>query len=215
MTSALHAPCKEKMMRYLRMLVPAAVATAVATMGFGVGTVSATKLCENNQTTSCSSSVASGAGVEFSAEETTKMVGPFSLLVQTCTQSVVAGPTTNAGGGSGVAVTEAVNVLTFASCTRPLTVSKNGTLSIQQISGTDNGTVTSTGMTFTVHEVPGFGSCSYETNQTDIGTGTGSLTSPTLDVSASLKSETPGCPEVSWTGRYKHTGTTPHIVSAG
>jgi hypothetical protein len=87
--------------------------------------------------------------------------------------------------------------------------------SIAHISGTDNGTVTSNDTTVTITGVPSpFPStCRYLTANTDIGTLTGSLTAPTFDISATIPSETEGCPNGTWSGHYLYTGSTPFIVS--
>jgi hypothetical protein len=207
-------------MRYIKMLGLAAIAAAALTAFLGAGTASATTLCENNTTTGCTSHVANGTTLKFTAEESVKLLGPFNLLIDTCTVSTVEGPTTSTGSTTPpAAVTGTVNVLTFETCTRPTTVGAKGTLSVTHIAGTDNGTVTSTGATVTIHEIPGFGTCSFLTaaTGTDIGTLTGSTTAPTFDISATIPSETSGCPSGTWSGKYKYTapasGNTPFIVS--
>jgi hypothetical protein len=207
-------------MKYLKMLGLAAIAAAALTAILGAGTASATKLCENNQTANCTSHVAEKSTLKFTAEDSVKLLGPFSIVIDTCTESTVEGPTTSTGGGEGVAVTGTVNTLTFGNCTRTTTVGKGGTLSIQHIAGTDNGTVTSSGAEVTVHNVPvGFESktCIYATAETDLGTLTGlisggKIAAPTFDISATINS-TNGCPSGTWSGHYLYTGSTPFIVS--
>jgi hypothetical protein len=207
------APIKEEAMKTLKMLI-LAVTVAVATMAIlGAGTASATKLCENNQTTNCTNDVFKGTVLKFTAENSIKTFGPFGLLIETCTSSTIEGPITSTGGEEGVAVTMNVTTLDFSGCTRPVTVVSGGALSIQHIAGTDNGTVTSTGLTKIVHEIPGFGTCAFVTNNTDIGTLTGNLNAPIIDIAASIPSETSGCPTDTWGGQYIYTGLTPFIVS--
>ena len=208
-------------MKHVKMLGLAVVAAAALMAFVGAGTASATKLCESGQTTACVTAVGSGKTLKFSAEETVKLTGPFSLLIDTCLKSTVEGPTTSAGGGAGVPVTGSVEVLTFEECTRPTTVGPKGTLSVSSIAGTDNGTVSSSGATVTIHEIPGFGTCSFITAAagTDIGTLTGSTTkAATFDIAATIPSETSGCPSGTWSGKYIATeaaGTTPiYTVSA-
>lgn len=57
-------------------------------------------------------------------------------------------------------------------CNFPVTVEANGTIEMTSTSTTGNGTVTSSGMKFTVHT--SVGSCVFTTNNTHIGTLTGS-----------------------------------------
>jgi len=193
-------------MKYIKMFGLAAITAAALTAIFGAGTASATTLCENSTTTSCTKHVASGTTLRFSAEETVKLTGPFNLLIDTCTVSNVEGPTSSTGKTEpSQDVTGTLEVLTFESCTRTTTVGTKGTLSVAHIVGTDNGTVRSTGATVTVHEIPGFGTCSFVTNNTDIGTLTGSLTGPTFDISATIPSQTPGWPSGTWSGKYIYT----------
>ncbi|HSC21306.1 MAG TPA: hypothetical protein VLC07_06220, partial [Solirubrobacterales bacterium] len=200
-------------MKTLKMVVLAATVAAAAVAVLGAGTASATKLCENNQTTNCTNDVLKGTVVKFTAEESIRTTGPFNLLILTCTESTIEGSVTSTGGEEGIAVTMNVIGLTFGNCTRPVTVVNKGMLSIQHIAGTDNGTVTSTGLTKIVHEIPGFGTCAFATNITDIGTLTGSLVAPTIDINANIASETSGCPNDTWAGKYIYTGSTPFIVS--
>jgi hypothetical protein len=205
-------------MKYIKMISLAAIAAAALTAIIGAGTASATKLCENSQTTGCTKAVAKGTIGKASAEDSIKLLGPFSIVIDTCTQSTIEGVSTSEGGGSGVPVTGEVKSWTFGGCTRPTTVAAGGTTAVSSISGTDNGTVTSSGATVTVHEVPNIignpPTCAYITSNTDLGTLTGSLTTPTFDISATITSETSGCPSGTLSGHYVYTGTTPAIVSA-
>jgi hypothetical protein len=205
---------KGEIVKYVKILGLAAIAAATMIATLGAETASGTALCEDSQTTNCTSHVALGTSVRFSAEESIKLLGPFGLIIDTCTESNVEGPTTSPGGSAGVAVSGEVKVLTFAKCTRTTTVGTKSTLSVQNIAGTDNGTVTSSGATVTVHEIPGFGTCSFVTENTSIGTLTGSLTTPTFDISATIPSETSGCPSGTWSGKYVYSGSTPFIVAS-
>jgi hypothetical protein len=205
-------------MKHLKMLGLAVVAAAALMAFLGAGTASATKLCDpNNQTTNCTTALGSGTVLKFSAEDSIKLLGPFSIIIDTCTGSTVEGPTTTAGGGEGVPVKGEVKTLTFTSCTRPTTVGSGGTMEISSISGTDNGSVKSSGATVTVHEVPNIignpPTCAYTTSGTSLGTLTGSLTGATFDINATINSETSGCPSGTWSGHYKSTGTN-FVVSA-
>jgi hypothetical protein len=219
-------------MKYIKMLGLAAIAAAALTAILGAGTASATTLCENSTTTGCAKHVNSNTTIKFTAEDSIKLLGPFSIIIDTCTASTVEGPTTSTGNDTGGAVTGTITTLTFGNCTRPTTVSSTGTfetpggakdvsygtMSISNIAGSDNGTVTSSGATVTVHEVPNIignpPTCAYTTNNTDLGTLTGSTTAPTFDISATISTETSGCPSGTWSGHYSYTGSTPFIVSA-
>jgi hypothetical protein len=213
------SPAKGGLVKHLKILGLAVIAAVALTALLGVGTASATTLCEEGTITTCTKHVNSGSTLKFSAEESVKLLGPFNLLIDTCTVSTVEGPTTSTGNDTGGAVTGNVNVLTFETCTRTTTVGAKGTLSVTNIAGTDNGTVTSSGATVTIHNIPGFGTCSYVTTNTDIGTLTGSTTTPTFDISATIPSETGGCPSGTWSGKYVYTapasGNTPFFISAG
>jgi hypothetical protein len=70
----------------------------------------------------------------------------------------------------------------------------------------------------TVHNIPNLTgnppTCAFTTNNTDLGTLTGHLTTPTIDLAATLTFETAGCFSVTLSGHYSYTGSTPFIVSA-
>ena len=202
-------------MKYIKMLGLAAVAAAAMMAFVGAGTASATVLCENNQTSGCTNAVAKGTVLDFSVETGTSALlkGPFGETIATCTESTVKGPVSNAGG-AGATVSGSIETLTFGSCNRPVTVSAPGSLEVHHIAGSDNGTVTSTGAKVTIHNVPLFGSCNYETNSTDVGKLTGNTAAaPTFDIGASIVS-TNGCPTGTWSGSYGYTGSTNFIVGA-
>jgi hypothetical protein len=203
-------------MRDLRMLSLLAITATLVALG-AVRTASAATLCENNQTTGCLNPVVKGTTLRLTAEDSIKLMGPFNVIYDTCTESTLEGSLVSGGGGSGVNVTIEVETLRFGSCTRPTTVGSGGTMSLSNITGTDNGTLSSSGMTWTVHEMPNLignpPTCSYTTNNTDMGTFTGSTTAPTWDISVTFNSETPGCFGFTWSGHYSYTGSTPFIVS--
>ena len=112
--------------------------------------------------------------------------------------------------GSGITVKGSITALTFSNCSAPIVTKtlKGGTVEIHPIAGTHIGTVTSTGYEI---ELTAFGiRCLYTTNNTHLGTLTGSdATGGTavFDVSATLP-RTGGsafCPGQGglWTGNYK------------
>ncbi|MFL5898193.1 MAG: hypothetical protein ACJ76D_06970 [Solirubrobacterales bacterium] len=212
-------------MKYLKMLGLAAIAAAGLMAFLGAGTASATVLCETNVTTNCGAGwdVAVGKTIDFSAEETVKLTGPFGITIASCTTSTVEGEVTNTGGATATTV-GSIKKLTFEGCNRPVTTNAAtlGTLEIHNSSGTDNGTVTSNDTTVTIHKLAEIGfpeTCSYLTNNTSIGTLTGKVEAgvvkaATFDIAATIPTETSGCVNGTWEGKYIYTGTTPFIVGA-
>ena len=204
-------------MKTLRTFAAAVIAAAALTAVLGAGTASATVLCENTPATPnhCSNKVASGTSIDFSLESGTSMLlkGPFGETLHTCTESTLQGPVSNSGSTTA---TVSLNLsLSFGSCSRPTTTNAAGSIEIHHIAGSDDGTVTSTGMTLVVHNIPFFGSCSYVTNATDIGRLTGKLASaPTFDFAGTITSKN-GCPNATLSGSYIYTGTTNFVVAAG
>jgi len=205
-------------MKHLKMLGLAVVAAAALMAFLGAGTASATVICKNNlNTEKCSEPYLKGTVGKASAEDSIKIAGPFGIVIDTCAESTVTG-TQNNDGGSGVAVTSTLTSLTFSKCTRPTTVISPGTGSLQWIAGTDNGTLTTTGTTVTIHELPNIvgnpSTCSYVTNSTTIGTATGGNPG-TLDLSATITSETERCPSGTLSGHYVATSPSAAWVTSG
>jgi hypothetical protein len=153
----------------------------------------------------------------FSAEDSIKTLGPFNIIIDTCTQSTISGKTNNTGSDTGESVTMNVTTLTFSNCIHPITVGTGGTLTFTHTSGTDNSVISSSGMTWTVHEVPNIignpSTCAYTTSNTSLGSLTGSTVGPTIDLSGTINSETKGCPSDTLSGHYIYTGSTPFTVS--
>jgi len=188
-------------MKMFKLFVLAAVAAA-ALSSFAVATASATTL-----------NLARGYPISSEAEGTTVL---HSVSKVECSESQVAGTTANEGGA-----TETVNItietLTFSGCNATVTVLKKGTLAIHTSGGSanNNGTLTSTGAEVTAY-ISALGiDCIYSTNNTDLGTVTGSETtgsSATLDINASIP-RTGGsffCGSAAeWTGAYKVTAPNP------
>jgi len=199
-------------MKHLKMFGLAAIAATALTAIVGVGSASAVTLCENNQATTCTSHVNAGGTVDFSAEDSIKLAGPFGIVLDTCTESTMIGTTSNTGADDEMTpVSITITKLTFSGCTRPMTVGQGGTLSISGIKGTGNGTITSSGLTWTVHELPNIvgnpSTCSYATSNTPVATLTASATASTWDIAATFVSETPQCFAFTWSGNYAGTGT--------
>jgi len=128
-----------------------------------------------------------------------------------CKKSHLGGKTTNEGGAT-TPVNISVEALNWTECNATITVLAKGTLSIVRIGvGTGNGTLTSTGTELTTQY---FGyHCIYRTNNTKLGTITGSSTTKgnaTLDIEATIP-RTGGTSgafcglTIPWTGAYKFT----------
>jgi hypothetical protein len=213
-------------MKCLKMLGLAAIIAAGLIAFLGASRASATTLCRNTPPagTHCESGsdVAKGTELDFSIDPKASVIltDPFGGVIDTCTTSTVAGATGNTGTTTEP-VAGAIGTLTFGTvatpCTRTVTVVAKGSLEVHHIAGTDNGTVTSSGTTVIIHNVPLFGECQYSTSATDIGTLTGTGTTggaPTFDISATITSEN-GCPKGAWEGSYVYTGSTNFNVAAG
>jgi len=182
-------------MKHLKMLVVIAIA-ATALMAIGATTASATTL-ENN-------GVKQTGAVEFpiSLEGSLKIERTDHTFANTCTVSNVVGKTTVF---TGTAVSGPISTLTFSTCTtEKVVVDAAGNLSIENISGTTNGTVKSSGAKVTVPSP--FGALTCETGSgNDIGTFTGKASgSGTMDIKAVLN-----CgflaPSAIWEGSYTVT----------
>jgi hypothetical protein len=122
-------------------------------------------------------------------------------FANTCTASNVLGTTSTF---TGTTVSGPISSLTFSKCTNePVTVDAAGTLSVEAITGTTNGTVRSNGAKVTVPSP--FGTLTCTTSNTDIGTLTGvAVGTATMDINAVLN-----CgiflPSAKWEGKYNLT----------
>jgi hypothetical protein len=190
----------ENTMKYAKMFGLAALAAAL--MAFvAAGTASATEL--DNAT----GMVTTGSTISAVNEGTVVLHPPIGDIE--CNKSLVSGKTTNTGGASET-VKGNIESLTFENCNATVTVLKKGTLEIHS-SGSNNGTLTSSGTEVTVNYL-GF-HCIFSTSSTDIGTLTGSKTTgktATFDISATIPRTggTSGffCGSTAqWTGSYEIT----------
>jgi hypothetical protein len=91
-----------------------------------------------------------------------------NVLANTCTTSTVEGSDPTSTGGAGKAVEGPISALEWSGCTEgnPTTDAK-GTFSVTNLSGTTNGTVSSTGTKVTWPSF--FGTLTCETSNTDLG----------------------------------------------
>jgi hypothetical protein len=156
-------------MKYLKMLGVTAVA-AMALMAFaGAGSASATKLCTNNlSTTFCSAHEPIGTTVEATLSGTSILETTGGTVLDTCTGSTVKGKTSNTAA-TGEPVKVKVETLSWLNCTRTTHTLKTGELQIHHIANTDDGTLTATGIQWTVQTI--FGSCVYgPVGSLDLGT---------------------------------------------
>jgi hypothetical protein len=199
---------KEKHMKYIKMLGLAAVAAAALMAFVGAGTASATTLTG----TGCAvSHCAIGTTIASESEGTTELHPPIGSI--NCKKSTVSGKTTTTGAAAET-VKGNIEVLTFTECNATVTVLKKGTLEIHtenSASANNNGTLTSSGAEVTVNYV-GF-HCIFTTNNTDLGTVTGSANTKgnaTLDISTTIPrtggSSGAFCGTTAqWTGAYRVT----------
>lgn len=200
-------------MKYLKMLGLAAVA-AVALMAIvGVGTASATVLCQTT-TTPCSSHWATGTQLEFHVKAGTEGVWADTSgePAVRCVEGILKG--TPSAGGALETVTMPINGESEFNWNKgcggiETKTLEGGKLEIHAISGTDNGTVTATGFRFTTTFLGA--SCIYGFPEArDLGVLTGSATGDAvLDIS-SVFTKIEGsfvCPlTVTWKEEFTQTG---------
>lgn len=175
----------------------------------GTATASATKLCTGK---ACGVTYLAGTTINFSLKSgtTTRLTSGGSTLA-TCTGSSIGGKTETE---SGTTILANIESLTWSSCGQTTDTLKNGSLSIEWISGTSNGTVRGSSSEVTVQI---FGvSCAYGTGEsTDLGTLSGGE-EPLLQISTTVKKTAGGflCPSTAgWDAEY--VGTEPHALFIG
>ena len=200
-------------MRYIKMLSLAAVAAAALMAFVGAGTASATELYSSGGT------LGSGTTVHAELEAGTEAILEAGFGTINCDKSSVQGKTSTAGSSSST-VSGPVSVLAFSECTGDtVTVLKTGSLEIHHIAGTHNGTLTSSGAEVTVinHDTGGT-HCIYKTENTDIGTLTGSTTKDAILHADATLIRVPTsflcASEATWKATYKITSPTPLWVQA-
>jgi hypothetical protein len=156
--------------------------------------------------------------IKAEAEGSTILKGPVEV---SCGQSTVEGAV-EAHGSEGVPVEGKVSSLTFGECSNTVSVVDPGSLELEATSDGD-GTLKSTGAEITVLLHLPFSittHCVYTTNETEIGTFTGSITTlpepPTMDISGTIP-RTGGsglCGSTgTWTGSYKVTSPEDVVVA--
>jgi hypothetical protein len=196
-------------MKYVKMLGLAAVA-AMALMAFvGASTASATVLKSTGVT------LGKNAPIEASLKsgDSAALTNTAGEPLDTCTGGVVAGKISNAGGAAAT-VSGPVESLTWTGCTDPTTTIKGGTLEIHHISGTTDGTVTSSGAEVTVNNSV-IGSCIYGTGAgIDIGRLETAGATDVININVVVNEQIPlrfFCPDHAiWDAEY--VVTTPHAL---
>jgi hypothetical protein len=216
-------------MKNLKLLGAVAVVGTGLMALVGAGCVSATVLCKepgvgggaNPTGTVCPANQAypSKTSVHAVNKGTVKLDTNYKTIE--CTGSTVGGETSNEGSSTET-VTGPEGTLTFTGCNCPtVKVIKAGTLEVHWISGTHNGTLTSSGARVTtICKAPVFGfnvHCNYVTVNTHIGTVVGGnpavlTTSENIPVE---EAESDGlCPDTAdFTATYEITTPTPLYVT--
>jgi hypothetical protein len=195
-------------MRYLKTAGLSATTMALIVIA-GASSASATTLevagVTQNRSVTIAASLAPGTSTIFKTTTGESVV--------TCMSSQVGGST--ASPFTGASVTSALSILSFTVCTHPVTVHQRGTLHVEHVAGTTNGTVTWSGGEITVWStlIGGYVTCRFGT-RTHIGTLTGVASGHgTLHVNAVV-----ACPffypSMQWQGTYSVTSPTGLGVSA-
>jgi hypothetical protein len=197
---------KEKNMKLTKILGVLAVA-AMALMAFA-STASATTLEVNGVKQTGAVTIKSSLKTGTSA--LLKDTGGF--FANTCTVSTVEGKTTTF---TGTTVGGPISSLTFSKCTEePVVVDAPGSLTVENIAGTTNGTVRSIGAKVTSPSPFGALTCVTAASPgTDIGILTGTSPHATMDINAVLN-----CgfflPSAKWEGTYTVTSPTGLAVTS-
>jgi hypothetical protein len=190
-------------MKHLKSIALAAMATMALIALAAAPSASATTLEVGGVTQNRAVTIHATIG----AGNTTQLSEPFRIAINRCSVSTIHAETERTFTTAGTAaIGGAIRTLTFERCTQdPVVVHRAGSLSVQWIRGTTNGTVFSTGTEVT-WPLGMLGTVTCLTNNTDIGTLTGVRSGQaTLDINGNLP-----CTRIGtgvWTGTY--TVTTP------
>jgi hypothetical protein len=194
-------------MKFTKILGVVAVA-ALALMAFA-STASATTLETNGVKQSGS------VTLEATLKGSATLSSTAGAFANTCNASTVKGATSTT---TGATVSGNISALSFTSCTHEkVKVNSMGSLSVERIGETTNGTVRSNGASVTV-PVTVFGSIvevTCTTSNTDIGTltGTASGTSSTHITINAILSCSGLLPTAKWIGTYVITGHAIGVVA--
>jgi hypothetical protein len=216
---------KEAVMKYLKMLVLAAVAPSALMAFFGAGTASATKLCSTT-VDPCPAGQHWPAGTEIDLslvpEGSSLETDTQGNRIETCTVSTVKVKTTTTGSTSET-VKGNITSLLWEGCGSPTKTIKMGSLEIHKIAGTSNGTLTASTITEVTSSSFFFGSCVYGvTSGVSVGDLTEGKGSTAILHVNTIKHKFSGsnfaCPETTrWTATYQLTSpsSTTLSVTAG
>ena len=206
---------KGERMKYLKLLVTAAVAAAALLVVAGAGTAAAETILCTEAALPCPIAKNDGAGTEVKASlvsgTKSKITAGFTTIE--CGKSSLTAKVTSTGKTVGASV----ETLTFEECNCEVKVLGKGTLELEYIAGSTNATATSTGIEITAQcNSSPFGKvhCIYKTNATDLGTLEGGSPAK-VKVSAGLpRLETSGlCEEKTpWEAEYEVSSPKPLFV---
>jgi hypothetical protein len=178
-------------MKHLKTLGLAAVVAAVATAICGVGTASATVLCQNN-TEPCTAKYLAGTEVNITLKPGTSNELKAGFANFTCLESNLTGKTANTGSSTETVRGLPATWITSNCGSATIVVLNKGELEIHHIAGTSAGTLTTKGQEVTV--MTAGVSCVYGPGATplDLGKLTGSSenggATATIKASASYRS---------------------------
>ncbi|HEU4706237.1 MAG TPA: hypothetical protein VFS64_03515 [Solirubrobacterales bacterium] len=199
-------------MKQLKMLGLAAVAAMALMAILGAGTASATTQLQINTTPSANDNLGVGTRILSTVEASTSTTfsDPSGVENDTCPESTIEGEIEdNSGSGDPTGL---ISALTLERCTEPTRVIRKGSLEIQHIAGTTNGTVISSGAEITVFSTVLGADCFLRTGTgTSLGTLTGAghgLTNGTTDINATIQVFGCGITNARWKGRYEVTSPT-------
>jgi len=210
-------------MKYPRILGVATIVATASIVLLGLGTASATRLCNNNANTiTCSSHVAKGSTIELGLENNTVSFETLEtppVTFETCTGSTILGSTATTGSATEtVEMSVAKTGLTWTNCVRNTTTIAGGTLQLHWNKGTDNASVTAKGFEITFN-LP-LGDCIYGF-EPNVFESLGELKGgnpATLTINAVLKKRNT-CMDpdttIRWTGAYTVGKPNPLYVTEG
>jgi hypothetical protein len=156
-------------MKYLKMLVLAAIAATALTAFAGTGTASAAGVLCSTQTAPCNSKWANGTTTTWSLSEIIIILRETGgETLDSCNKSSVSASLTN--GSSTTNASGPISSLTWEECTWTTTTIQNGGLEVVS-AGSHNGTVKANSEIRWTISIPFFGSCVYGfTAGTTVGT---------------------------------------------
>jgi len=190
-------------MKHLKTLGLATVAAMAAMAFVGATSASAGHLCTGTPASHCGTPMVAGETFDMSIETSSLMKTTGGTTVATCSTGSLGGQLANTGSTTET-VKETLTAVTWGGCTTTVDTLSTGTLEFHHIAGTDNATVTSSGLEVTIQFLGV--SCLFKTNNTDIGVLTGGNPA-TTDINGTIPATSPGgflCPpHIVWSGAYE------------